>query len=616
MKTIRFLFVPVLLAALVLSACSGNAQPATTAAPAETTPEAVTESVPETTEGPSGPELSEMAMDNFLKKIDEGNYTIDAESFMKASVFSRDLVTFEYVDEAYKDFVAMSVNDETFQAFLNDGELTDLAFVSEGQAIEAASSKLLNCWMDEEVSEGNIYNLFYNSTEEPLTFVSYEEAVKRSLMSFVGYGENALRLMQEVYLIMDDVDPAVVHLKAAVDEDLVARISYDDIDVVVTFGDAQDNPAAESWMSDPVYPEARTEWTEADLFVFNSVFLPGYGDKIMPFPTFASYAFVLDGENFVMTDEVAMRDSHATELDVLHYVENLLNDGYNQATETAEDGSKKTVYRKMLREEYKCYASIEFEFDDGVSIIAKKYYDFPTYEGPDEVNEVIVNRGYLPLPADENAAILKARDTANALTESWLYFYDYDLNLYVDVDYTDYDKVITYLEQYGQALLDSGFHTVMADDEIDFYESADGFYSFRYHFDENNALQLLFKAERYISAEEANAYLTGEGYPALDITDPISARDLRKFEKVQFGADYKAYFTLGLSFDSVDEAGSFFDSYESALTDAGYGRVSPDTVGGNKPIAIYNEDTGMLVSVDFIENGDGSALINYDFIVR
>jgi len=612
MKTIRLLFVPMLLTALVLTACGGNAQPVTSAVPVEST----SESAPETTEGPSGAELSEQAMDNFLKKLDEGNYTIDAENFMKASVFSRDLITFKYVDEAYKDFVAMSVDNETFQAFLNDGKMTDVEFVGEGQAIEAAGSRLPNGWMDEAVSGGNIYNLFYNSTEEPLTFVSYEEAVKRSLLSFTGYGETALRLMQEVYLVMDDVDPAIVHLKAAVDDDPVARISFDDIDVVVTFGDAQGDPAAESWMENPVYPEARTEWSEADLFVFNSVFLPGYGDKIMPFPSFASYAFSLDGENFVMTDEVSMRDPHATEQDMKDYIGVLLSDGYSEVTETADDGTAKTFYIKMLREEYKCYSSVEINYNDGVDMTAKKYYDFPAYEGLDAVNEVIVNRGYLPLPADENVTIRKARDKANELTESWLYFYDYDLCLYVDVDYTDRDKALAYLEQYGQALLDSGFNTVTEDEEIVYYDSADGYYNFRYHFDEDDTLQLLFKAVRYISAEETNAYLTKEGFPALDLTDPVTARDLRKFEKVQYGRDIKVYFTLGLEFGSAEEAGSFFDSYESALTEAGFGRVSPENVNCRKSIAIYNEDTGMLVGVDLIENSDGSVLINYDFIVE
>lgn len=78
MKTIRLLFVPMLLTALVLTACGGNAQPVTSAVPVEST----SESALETTEGPSGAELSEQAMDNFLKKLDEGNYTIDAENFM------------------------------------------------------------------------------------------------------------------------------------------------------------------------------------------------------------------------------------------------------------------------------------------------------------------------------------------------------------------------------------------------------------------------------------------------------------------------------------------------------------------------------------------------------
>ena len=113
------------------------------------------------TEGMTNPEISEKAMDNFLNKIREGNYTISDGSFLKTSVYSKDLVWFDYTEDIYNDFTVMSVDNEAFQATLKEDGLEEVAYVSEGQAIDAASSRLLNYWLKDEVSEGNIYNLFY-----------------------------------------------------------------------------------------------------------------------------------------------------------------------------------------------------------------------------------------------------------------------------------------------------------------------------------------------------------------------------------------------------------------------------------------------------------------------
>ena len=68
-----------------------------------------------------------------------------------------------------------------------------------------------------------------------------------------------------------------------------------DVDILITFGEAESDPRAEAWMKDPdrAYPEARTEWGTDEIHL-NAVFLPGYGLTAVPFPDFATYAFTLD----------------------------------------------------------------------------------------------------------------------------------------------------------------------------------------------------------------------------------------------------------------------------------------------------------------------------------
>ena len=106
MKSLKYLVIPFIIMCLILTACKGKE------------PAAVD---------------SEKAMDNFLAKISEGNYTIDAP-FVKATAFSKDLVYFEYEDERYTDYAVMSVNDEVFQANLTESGLGEVKFVQEGQA--------------------------------------------------------------------------------------------------------------------------------------------------------------------------------------------------------------------------------------------------------------------------------------------------------------------------------------------------------------------------------------------------------------------------------------------------------------------------------------------------
>ena len=161
---------------LLLSGCSGNTAPETNTE----TPQSEM----------SNAEISEQAMDNFLAKLSEGNYTMDAPGFLKTQVQSKDLITFDYQDDLHEDFVVMSVNNESFQGYPDGDKLNEVTFIGEGNALTAAENRLPNQW-NGGMAQGNIYNLFYNDQEEPLTFVSYEDIVKDTMKSFVGYSDNA-----------------------------------------------------------------------------------------------------------------------------------------------------------------------------------------------------------------------------------------------------------------------------------------------------------------------------------------------------------------------------------------------------------------------------------------
>ena len=556
---------------------------------------------------------SEKAMNNFLAKIEEGNYTIEAKDYLKTTVSSRDQATFEYVEDIYNDFVVMSVNNETFQGYLNGDKLEDVQFLGEGQAIDAAKKRLPNGWID--LADGNIWNLFYNIQEDPLKFVSYEDTVKQNLASMVGYGENSVRLMHEVYVILDKEDPTLVKVQAEMDEDLVARINYDDIDLEISFGNAASNALADAWVKDPVYPAARDAWDETDEFIFNSVFLPEYGLDAIPFPSFASYALTVDGENFVWDDEVKIRDSHASEKDMADYVAKLLQNGFSEVTETAEDGTVKTYYRKLLREAYKCYSSIDLEYDNGVSMTAKKYYDFPKYDTLEGINEAIGKIGYPALPASDAFSSYQGTDRACEMTESWLYFFDYDLGLYVDVEFNDKAEADAYLKAYEETLVNHGFTPNKGgeDEEADaeYYESENGFYSFRYSYTGENVLSMLFKSERYITTDEAEKMIAEAGFPKIDLHEPISSRDLRMFQKSRYGRDMKAYLTVSQEFESAEKAEEFLGNLEAALNDMGFDRVNPDNVGSLKTIAIASEDLSKYVGIDYFPD---QAMINFDFV--
>ena len=557
------------------------------------------------------PADSEAAMNNFLNRLEEGNYVMKAKDYLTTTVYSRDQVNFEYDEDTYNDFTAVSVNDEAFQIYL-DEQPPKAQYLGEGQAIDVAAKRLPNGWLN--LAEGNIWNLFYNTQEDPLKFVSYDDTLKQSVLSLVGYSDMTLRLMHEVYLTLDKEDPSTAHIQAEMDEDMVARLFPEDIDVEITFGNAQSNATADAWMADPVYPDPKTGWDDVDEFIFNSVFLPEYGLEAVPFPAFASYAMTVDQENFVTDDEVCIRDPHAIKQDMDYYAADLIAAGFRDVKETV-DGVEKTFYRKLLREDYKCYSSIELEYNNGVNLIAKKWYDFPVYDDLDSINNVVEAAGYPALPASENFTSCKGTDRASEMSESWLYFFNYDLGLYVDVDYKDKEETLNYIKEYEEALSNAGFMPVKDEEEEDAvrYDSENGFYSFRYNFLDDDTVSFLFKSEKYIGPAEAEQMVKEAGFPTISLSEPITCRDLRAFEKVRYGRERKATFTVSQKFESAEKAEAFLAAYEEALNAEGFDRENPDVVGSLKQVVIYNPEKEMFVGIDYFPE---QASVNLDFVAE
>ncbi len=618
-KLILMVLVAALLAAslMLLGGCGNNdVQPPE---PDEEKSDVPDEPVPEEPDKELSPEekaaLSEKAMQNFLDKICSENYVMDSKDYLKTTVYSPDLVIFDYADDsAYMDFAVMSVNDEVFQGLFWKDSIDDVAFVKEGQAIDAASSRLPTNWLTEEFSDGNIYNIFYNDTEDPLRFVSYDTNVQNQVRTFAGYGDVALRYMHEVYLILDQEDPTVAHIQAEVDDSETARYYFDDIDIVITFGDAQPDTRAEAWMKDPVYPEARTEWTEKDLFIFNSVFLPGYGGQAIPFIPSASYALSVDEEHFISDDRVYIRDPHATEEDLKDYEAVLLRNGFEKVNEDGEE-----CYRALLREETNCYSSISLGYDNGLDLTAEKYYVLPKYEGIDEINGKITENGYPELPASDALTGFTALDHKDEDSESWLYFFDYNTVLYVTAGYTDRDEVMSYLDGYAEALAAKGFSPVYVDGdeggEIESYRSEDEASSFRYHFeDDGETVAMLFKSEKCLTASETKKIIEDAGFPEIDLAAYNTGRDHIRFLKVMYGRDFDSAVTMTMRFGSAEEADAFLHQYVDALEDDGFLKVPASELGSNKNNGYTNEETGLGMAFDFIPGADGGeTYIYFDF---
>jgi GR25 family glycosyltransferase involved in LPS biosynthesis len=74
---------------------------------------------------------------------------------------------------------------------------------------------------------------------------------------------------------------------------------------------------------------------------------------------------LVDEDAFNAQEIFRVTDVHGTQENVESYKAALLEEGFREASLTQADGSEITVYRRLLREEYGCYASVYPYYDNG-----------------------------------------------------------------------------------------------------------------------------------------------------------------------------------------------------------------------------------------------------------
>ena len=618
------------------------------AADGETTEAAQSGPLGNTSEGEkSAAEISEAAMDSFIDKIGSGNYVVECEAnVFEATVASDDLVYYtfpiNYGGDKFDGYALMTVNErETLLGLLGENGMERLEFAGEGAAFELAknlehepfTSILPNSWIDE--AGGNVWDLFYNDPEDPLKFTTNSDGIKTFIKLYAGIGDMVMPRMQEVYLELDAEDPTEAHVRTSFSEGYPAIA---DVDIVITFGIAEADERAVAWMNDEdrVMPEAKTEWG-ADEVNLNAVFLPGYGLTAVPFPDFATYALNIDLSRILAEDLIAARDCRATEDDMKAYAAKLVENGF----EETEDEYGDVCYRLLLREKTKCYSSIYLDYDDGVNILAEKYYEFPKYEGRDEVNEVLASHGYPELPEKDGISVVSAVDGANAELEGWLYLFDFDLVLHAQLSYddraaaeeymngyvgslegfepkggetTEYDEVEVYLGEdvditdvykLRGAAEDDVYYKLKTDDEIR---------SFIYHFNEDGkTVTLAFKTEKYVSADEVQRMITEAGFSEADLSAYDSCRDLKRFKKVMYGLDFDLDLALTLVFETPEDATAYLDVIADKMLDDGFGKADPGSVYYGGAAAFVKEVGEGKMLLFGIEYKDGWAMANVEY---
>ena len=570
---------------LMCSACGSNPQP-------EPEPQEVT---------------PENAMDNFVKKLEAGNYVIDAKNYVKTTAVSPEQVYFIHEgDPDAFNYALFTLNGETFEAEFEEEGMSDVTFISKGTAIEAMTFMLPNYWI--ELSEGNMWNLFYNNVDDPLEFTTNDVNVKTTLLALGGYGQLALDQTEEVHVKLDDVDPTSVRFTAVVNDIPAARIYYDDLDLTMEFGKGTSEPRIEKWLKDPVYPPTKSGWDWRDEATMDNVFMRDYGTAAVPFPKFASYALIFDDDAYMDRTEILVTDAHGTEEDVKNYIDELKKIGYK---EVQKDGQ--TVYRKLLREEYRAYAELEVYYDNGFVLVGRAYHDNPTYDGLQAISAAVEEKGFAPLADTDLLKGWSAADTSASRSEGWAYFFDYDFYLDVILDYEDEEAVKTYLEDYGKTLLTKGFDEEFTpNDSIGKYATANGYTEFKYEFGDEGQVLLSFKVEKTLTPEEANRLITEHGIPDPELFGEIGTRDTTRYY-YQIAQFTGLHLMVYQHFDAAAEAEQYLDKYAAVLDEEGYLPTDPQSFNCYKTFLFFNEEARKYVAFDYLPGEDG-ADVNFEFV--
>ena len=563
------------------------------------------EEEPDPTEGMTNAEISELAMNNFVRKLDAGNFTCGTPDVVVTTAVSPEKVYVAYPHEGYPTVYAyMTLDGETFATMIENNIRYEIEFVSTGNALEAVGTILPNSWYRQ--TGGNMFEYFYNDPDDPLKFTSNDYNVKYTLGCLGGYGQQALDLMQEVTMTLDAVDPTSVHFTAVVEE--YAMYTYDDLDLTITFGNAESEPHIEAWFKNPEYPVVRTEWNAYDLADTNTVFMRGYGAEAVPFPEFASYALIFDESAYDSFRGIRLLDHRATEQDVEDYRKTLLQNGFREVQEQQDDGSTATVYRKLLRERYNAYSELYPSYNDGFELVGIMHYEDPHYEGIGEMSAVAEENGYAPFAETDLFEGWSANNEAGSRSEGLMFFFDYEIYMPFNLTFSDKDAAVAYWDEYCDRLEELGFSDFITFNEGERdLRNADQSKIFKYAFSDDS-VRIDVKSEKLLSAAEMKSFLDKYGIPDPELGDDAGGRDQAKYRYELSGFE-GLFFTGTKYFANSAEAEAFLDGYTGTLEDNGYYRINPEKIASVRQFLFLNEELWQYVGFDYFPGDEGASIL-------
>ena len=561
-------------------------------------------------------DISEKAMENFVKKLEAGNYVVNGGNSVVTAAYSPEHVYINYDrgGGVPLSYLFMTLKGETFGAMLEgEDRIRDAYFLTTDNAIDYLGDMLPNYWI--KLADGNMWEIFYNDVNKPLEFTTNDERVKKTLAGLAGYNEMAASRMEEVHMELDAMDPTSAHFTAVIADIEAARIYYDDLDLTLEFGTAKADERISAWLKDPVYPPVRTAWTSDDVAALDLAYMRGYGEEAVPFPGNASYAMTFDDKAYDEYLGIRLIDPHFTKEEVENYKSLLRSRGFKEETGTLPDGTAVTVFRHLLREDYRAYSQLYVNDENGLEVIGTLYHDNPEYDGFAAISEAVRQHGFEPLEDTDVFKEWKAVDTAASKTEGWAYFFDYDMYMVFDLEFEDYEAAKAYLENYRNKLMEKGFVSSYVPGENNgACASTNGFVSFTYKFseEEEGLVRLEFKNEKSLTAEEVLKGLKEHGLPDTDIHGDIAARDHTPYhyELIGFkGLHYSVY----QPFASVTEAEKFLDAYIPGIEEQGYYEFDPQKVGSQRQFCWFNEEEAKYVAFDIYDEGS-RGMIFFEFV--
>ncbi len=522
----------------------------------------------------------EVAMNNFLAKIDNNNYTMESNRLI-TNINGENLITLDYSHEYSIDRAIMTVDGEVFEGKITETGLEDVIFFKYGNSLDAATEQYRTLNIIQTVAYGNIWDIFTNvgNTGE---YVTNSEEMKYMLAMIADYPKEFAGAMSEVTLTLDAENPT----KATFDATSTIT-DFSTIHLEVTFGKAEGNQYAESWMENPIYPEAKTEWSDNDYGMFTALFYDDF-DHCIPFVDGATYAFFADPNSLREGYELIIRDKHFKETDYTAYISKLTTAGFEYEEE--RDGFMH--YHKMLRPEVKCYASIYLDYDeDGLYMEVASYYDCAEYDSFNDIATLVKNNGFVELPDGTDIIDSYAIDGTGPQMDSTLYINEYALVLETEFEFESSEAARAYLDSYVDLLLAAHYiekQPSMFDINV-YYQTFDEVFTVKWIIS-NNVLSMRFAAKKQYSLDQINGIIGEYGFPGIpedgyDYTYMyVIAKNDKNYDHYQSGYNYELSFDVRVAVSTEDEA-FYFD------LDVGHSLV--DTCGFE-----YDDTLGMYVKGD------------------